>query len=229
MKMKKKKRYTVTRADIALVRAAVRTFIREVLPVLEESMAPYLEDGERLPDLAHFATMLLRRVGRGQDRVAAAEVAHARAGEALSEARCRRDAACGQLKGTLSEMRDVSRSLSGRSGALLVHLARDVPEQPHGLLRHSRFVMDQLHRRPPTLPAGCPIAINPAEIISALEPACDALRKALDEIDTGSAKLAALDDQDVRARRALNLDCARSFGALAELTGLAERSSPAGT
>lgn len=210
------------RAGTRLLRTVAKRLVRDVVPAIEEMLSPFLAEGERLPDLALFAALVVRRVEWRLERFEEAERANVRAHASLRTPRRARDEACGELREILSKLRDVDRCLSRRRpGRKLVTLPRTIPQQPHHLLRCAELAYRELLGPQPGLVKGTPITVEPARLGSELRTAAGALRKALDEIEAKSIEAPRFQEAKMRAKAGFEADCASSMRILGDLGLLA--------
>ena len=122
-----------------LRRAAVAFAVR-VAPALEAKLAPFLEEGERMPDLSRLAVLAVRRVEWLLEHLEEADLIHQLADAVLDIARDRRRQAWAGLSSQLCHVRDMARAVRGKPGRVGPGLCQPVPHPPYALLRYAGYV-----------------------------------------------------------------------------------------
>ena len=138
MKMLVQKDKQVTR-----LRAGAKAFVHDV-SAIEKQLAPFLADGETMPDLALLVALTVRRVNWSLEKLAEAVRKDVNAGSALSLARQERVDAWARVNAALSHLRRLFLSLLGDRSPARPRLCEPLPKPPGDLLRHADFVLDTL-------------------------------------------------------------------------------------
>ena len=211
-------------AQASFLDAAATTFLREVSPSLDETLSPFLTEGETLPDLTMLPKLAVRLVESRLERLIAADKANIDAQAALLEPRKRRNDATQSLSDTMYGIRDLSRGLYGRElVARILPGDQRIPQRPKALLNDAEHVLERLQDPEQTLPTvrleG--IQIEPSQLAESLQPAKDELEVALREVDLKSREAQITQAEKDEAMAAFSVAYRASIRMLEDLSSLA--------
>ena len=181
-----RKMVTDRSADASLLSAAAATFPREVTPALNESLSPFLGEGELMPDVTLLPALAARFVNQRLESLIEADKANIDAQAALIEPRQRRDDALSTATGTLFGIRDVCRGLYGRElTARIVPGDQRIPQRGKAFLHTAEHVLERLRDVERSLPEQAlrGIDVERVELSANFESDLEELSAALDEVD----------------------------------------------
>lgn len=166
--------------------AAARTHAQEVGERLREILAPALQEGQTLPDLADFQQVLARYLEMRTSAIIAADEAHLVEQDDDVDPRRRRDEAAAVLSRTLVEIREGLVGAFGRDTLReLVGLQGETASEPVVLLRQANRVLERL--REPAFELRTPqregIQVDFDLLADQLQPALDDLTRAVEDVD----------------------------------------------
>lgn len=216
--------------------AAAETNANEIAAGFQQTLSPYLEKGEAMPDVA----LLVKLTGRW----IAAETRALEKADQVNELELRddatpreaRDEAAADVRRTLVDLRSAAEATFGPAGLRKLAIAEAVPSDAQAILTKAREVLsalqDQTIKMPKALRRGMKMdrsafAEDLSEDMPALEKALATVAREQREADkTLAAKRAALESNDWAFMK--GAAWLTSSAALARLEALAEKVRPSG-
>lgn len=162
--------------------AAAATYGSDLTDGLTKLLAPQLERGEKLPDLALFVKLLERTLGSVTTELVAADAAHEAELRDDLAPRQARDEAADQLRSELIELRETVQGLYGRPGLQALALLGETPRDSVELGRFAEDVLKALPKAalPPSRVKGAKLDLK--EVSGALLPHVEALQSHLNTV-----------------------------------------------
>ncbi len=185
---------------------------------LEKQLAPFLERGETMPDVALLMKLAMRRVIRLVEKLDQTVRDDLTAGAGLLLAREDRGDASKQVTAGLKSQRDL---FSGATADR--HLTDPVPSQPHALLRRAEVALRALRETAPGRPELRGVTIEPERLAAGFQPGVDDLRGALKRVEEGEAEVRLAKELKRQAKAAFDVGFGLAHRLLEALTALAGR------
>ena len=209
------KMLTEKRKQAQRLKARTKAFVECDLAEFEKTLVPLLSKGERMPDLALLAQLVLRSVERHLQKLDDAVREDANACRILSQARADRWDAWHRVTAALKSQRSL---FSG----LAVHplLTEPVPSESYELRRHAGAVLGVLRNAERWVPQLRGVTIDRERLAAELQPGVDDLGVALEEIVAGQARVSLAKEVKRQAKAAFEADYGNAYRFLEAVAAL---------
>lgn len=205
--------------------AAGETHAERVAAELDALLSPYLQRGEKMPDLALFTRLVTRALADARDRMVAADEAHLDELADDGPPREARDEVATALYSELTELREWLTGLYGAAALKRLGFSDATPRDPVQMERFAGEVARALGSKDLPKPRRKGVRWDPGETVARIEELREALRGHLKDVAreareaeaTLVAKTAAISAYDERFSRA-----ATALGGVFRLAGHVE-------
>ena len=170
---------------ISFVLAAALAHVQDVLPALAERLAPFLEEGETMPDFELVQRLVGRLLASTRARLVAADKDHLDELAGAAGPRRRRDDLVRAVRAKMIAIRKIVEGFFGpRHGSELIAVDGRIAEQPELLWRQAEHTVSRLldAELPEVASVLGSVPFEPAGLAGELEPDV-ALRRALDAVE----------------------------------------------
>jgi hypothetical protein len=176
------KQVTDRKKSADAVVAAAETHADRVGQAVQATLAPYLQKGEKMPDVALLTALLGRWVGGGAATMVKADESHTHELSDDDPVRERRDRAQEELRAEIVELREWMTGLFGPRAVRSLGFAADTPRDPAALVQFASEVSRSLREKSFPAPKRGNVTWTPSKEAGKVDQLREALESALVDV-----------------------------------------------